>query len=143
MREQGVITRVISAKLVEVAFKKNESCAKCKLCHDVEEGMVAIESVNEIGAKRDDIVEIELPSGEFVKGSMVVFLLPVLFLIAGYLIGAALARGLGVSGWQEPVGIICALVAAGASYFAVNWYDKNIQQKEALRARITKVISPR
>ncbi|MFH1683830.1 MAG: SoxR reducing system RseC family protein [Candidatus Margulisiibacteriota bacterium] len=143
MKEQGVITKIISAKLVEVAFKKSESCAKCKLCHDVEEGMVAIESVNGINAKKDDTVEIEIPSEELVKGSLVVFLMPILFLIAGYLIGAAVIRALGLPGWQEAVGIIFALIAAGVSYFVVGWYDKNIQQKEALRATIIKVISPR
>ena len=142
MREHGVITKVISAKLVEVAFQRSAACAKCKLCHDVGEGMVAIEANNGIGAKRDDIVEIEIPSEEVVKGSMVVFLMPILFLIAGYLIGAALVRALGLPGWQEAMGIIFALIAAAASYFVVSWYDKNIQQKEALRATIIKVISP-
>lgn len=141
MREQGVITRIISSKLVEVAFQRSAACAKCKLCHDVGEGLVAIESVNGINAKKDDIVEIEIPSEELVKGSLIVFLMPILFLIAGYLIGAAGVRALGLPGWQEAAGIIFALIAAAASYFVVSWYDQNIQQKESLRATIIKVIS--
>ncbi len=143
MKEQGVVSRVISKNLVEVAFKRTEACPvpndehwygaceKCRMCHNLEEGMVGIESVNEIGAKKDDIVEIEIPSGEVVKGSLVVFLLPILFMIVGYLIGALI---------NEPVGIILSIIFLLLSFFVIRWYDKNIQQKEALRAKILRRI---
>lgn len=131
MREQGIVSKVKSKNLVEVAFKRTEACEKCQMCHNLEEGMVGIESVNEIGAKMGDIVEIEIPSGEVVKGSLVVFLLPVLFMIVGYLIGALL---------NEFVGVIGAILFLPLSFFVIRWYDKNIQQKEALRARILRVV---
>lgn len=141
MKEQGIITRLISEKLAEVALKKSEACVKCGACHDVGEGMAAIEVVNEIGAKRDDEVEIEIPSQEIVKGSVIVFLIPVFFLIAGYLIGAAFVRFIGLPNWEEVSGVICSLVFLFFSYFVIKWYDANIQRKQALRPRIIKVIS--
>ncbi|MEA3493801.1 MAG: SoxR reducing system RseC family protein [Candidatus Margulisiibacteriota bacterium] len=131
MRERGVVSRVISPKLVEVAFKRSEACEKCRMCHNLEEGMVGIESVNEISAKKDDIVEIEIPSGEVVKGSLVVFLVPILLMIFGYLLGALV---------NEFAGVINAILFLFLSFFVIRWYDKNIQQKEALRARILKII---
>ncbi len=137
MKEQGIVTRIISSRLAEVAFQRSEACAKCKACHAVGEGMMGIEAINEIGARRDDIVEIEIPSGEVVKGSIVVFLLPIFFLAAGYLLGSA------VSGGSEAAGVIFALISLALSFLAIRWYDKNIQQKEALRARILRVISSR
>lgn len=140
MKEQGIVTKIISAKLVEVAFQRSGACAKCRACHDVGEGMVGIEAVNDVSAKRDDVVEIEIPSEEVVKGSVVVFLLPIFFLVFGYLIGSALMRSIGFKGWEEGVGIIFALVSVFLSFFAIRWYDKNIQQKEALRARIVKIL---
>ena len=141
MKEQGVITRRISERLAEVALKKSEACAKCGGCRDIGEGMAAIEAVNEIGAKRNDEVEIEISSAEIVKGSVIVFLIPVFFLIAGYLIGAAFMRSIGLQEFEEAFGVVCSLAFLFFSYFAIKFYDANIQQKEALRPRITKVIS--
>jgi len=135
MKEQGVITRIISGNIVEVAFERSPACEKCKLCHDLERGMVRVEAVNNIGAKREDIVEIEIPSSEMVKGSIVVFLLPIFFLAAGYLIGSAL------SGGNEAVGVISGILFLGLSFLAIRWYDTNIQEKEALRARIIRRAS--
>ncbi|MEE8638580.1 MAG: SoxR reducing system RseC family protein [Candidatus Margulisiibacteriota bacterium] len=143
MKEQGVITRILSSKLAEVAFQRSSACAKCRACHGLGEGMVGIEAENEAGAKRDDIVEIEVPSGEMIKGSMVVFLMPILFLAVGYLMGAYLMRLVGLSRWEEGVGIVLGISAMFLSYFAIRWYDRNIAQKEALRARITKIVSSR
>ncbi|MFC1637547.1 SoxR reducing system RseC family protein [Candidatus Margulisiibacteriota bacterium] len=139
MREQGVVVRTISARLAEVAFQKSLACAKCGLCHDAGEGMAGIEAVNDVGAKRDDIVEVEIPSDEVVKGSMVVFLLPVFFLIGGYLGGSFLIRLAGQIAWEESGGVIFALIFLGLSFFAIKWYDKNVQQKQALRARIVRI----
>ena len=132
MREQGIVTKVVSGKIVEVALKRSEACEKCKLCHDVGQGMVGIEAVNEVGAKREDVVEIEIPSAELVKGSLVVFLLPIFFLVVGYLVGVNLAG--------EIAGVICSLIFLFLSFYVIKWYDKNIQQKESLRARIIKLI---
>jgi sigma-E factor negative regulatory protein RseC len=137
VREQGIVTKIISGNLVEVAFQRTEACEKCKLCHDLERGMVGVEAVNDIGARRDDVVEIDIPSGEMVKGSIVVFLIPIFFLVVGYLIGSAL------SGGNDVVGVISGVVFLGLSFLAIRWYDKNVQEKEALHSRLLKVISPR
>lgn len=143
MKEQGVITKIISPKLVEVAFQRSEACKNCRMCHDVGEGMVGIEASNEPGAKRGDIVEIEIPSSEVVKGSIVVFLIPVLMLIVGYLFGAFIARLFGGQAWQEIFGFLGALIFLFFSIFIIKWYDINIQQREALRAKVVRIISMR
>lgn len=136
MREQGIVTKIISAKLVEVAFQRSEACAKCRACHDMEEGMVGIEALNDVGAKRDDIVEIDIPTEEVVKGSVVVFLFPIFFLIFGYLLGSYLIRLIGLPGWEEGFGALFGIVFLGLSFYVIRWYDKNVRQREVLRARI-------
>lgn len=141
MREQGVVTRLVSSHLAEVAFQRSEACAKCRLCHALEEGMMAVEAENEAGARRDDTVEIEIPSAEMVKGSMVVFLIPIFFLGFGYLLGALMMRSLGWLGWEEAVGVVFAITALVLSFYAVRWYDRNVEEKQALRPRIVRVLA--
>ena len=141
MKEEGIVTRIISGKLVEVAFRRSEACAKCRACHDLEGGMMGIEVVNEVGAKREDVVEIEIPSEEVVRGSIMLFLLPIFFLITGYLVGSYFMRMLGFQGWEEGFGVISGLLFLALSFYGLNWYDKNIRQRESLRARIIKVVT--
>jgi sigma-E factor negative regulatory protein RseC len=140
VKEQGILTKVISGKVVEVAFSKSSACAGCGACREIGQNMVGVEAINEIGAKVQDLVEIEIPSGEVVKSSMVVYLLPVLMLIVGYLIGAAGARWMGSETLSEVSGIMFAIVFLIASFFVVRWYDKNIETKSALRAKIIRKI---
>ena len=140
MREQGIITKIISGKIVEVAFKRSDACAKCRLCHDVAEGMTAIEAIDAIGARIDDIVEIEIPSEEVVKSSLLIFLMPIFFLIGGYLVSAALMRAMGIAEAFEAISVVAALAAFAASFYVVRWYDKRVEQKAALRAKIIKIL---
>lgn len=142
MKEQGILTRVISGKLVEVAFSKSSACAGCDACREMGQNMVGVEALNEIGAKLQEIVEVEIPTGEVIKGSLVVYLLPVFFMIGGYLIGAAVARLAGFEERAEMFGIPLSLIFLMISFFVVRWYDKNIAQKEACRAKIIRVVVP-
>ena len=102
---------------------------------------MGIEVVNEVGAKREDVVEIEIPSEEVVRGSIMLFLLPIFFLITGYLVGSYFMRMLGFQGWEEGFGVISGLLFLTLSFYGLNWYDKNIRQRESLRARIIKVVT--
>ncbi|OGC23300.1 hypothetical protein A2291_06530 [candidate division WOR-1 bacterium RIFOXYB2_FULL_42_35] len=142
MREQGIVDKLVAGNIVEVAFKRTAACEKCQLCHNLPENMVGIEAVNEIGAKQGDIVELEIPGQEIVKGSLVVFILPILFLVVGYLLASTLLNLLGLARLVDALAIISGLLCFGLSFYVIKWYDKNIQQKQSLRAHILRVIPP-
>ena len=143
MREQGVITRVISKNLVEVACQRSEACKNCGACHDIGENMMAIEAVDHIQAKKDDVVEFDIPSAELVKSSFVVFIVPIIFLMIGYLLTIKALPLVGLVETGEWPAILGGLLFLVASYFAINWYDRRVQLKESSRARLIRVISPR
>src|SRR5512133_2316910 len=90
MREQGVVTRVIAPGRVELTLQASAACDKCGVCHRNTEGGVTIEANGDAGIKDGDIVEIEISTGGVVTASFVVYLLPVFFLIAGYVFGSTL-----------------------------------------------------
>jgi len=143
VREQGVITRVISADLVEVACQRSEACAKCKACHDVGENMMAIEAVNRIKAGKDDVVEFDLSSSELVKSSLIVFIVPIIFLMIGYLLTIKALPLVGLVEAGEWPAVLGGLLFLAVSYLVINWYDRRLQLTEAGRARLIRVISSR
>jgi sigma-E factor negative regulatory protein RseC len=142
MKERGVVTKIVSDGLVEVAFPKNEQCAHCCLCHEGRGGVMGIEVLNVLGAKLNDRVEVEISSEELIRGSMIVFLLPVFFLVGGYFSSSLLLNSLGFIGWDDVVGVAFAMFFLGLSFYFIKWYGKCIERKEVLRARIAKIIAP-
>lgn len=141
MRERGVVTRVIAPGQVEVTIQASVACDKCGVCHRNAEGAVAVEATDASGAKGGDGVEIEISTEGVVAASFVVYLLPVFFLIAGYVFGSTLISFFHIRISDEAGGIVGSLLFLAASFGVVRWYDASVRRKGTLRARVTKVIS--
>jgi sigma-E factor negative regulatory protein RseC len=141
MREQGVVTRVIPPDVVEVSLQASQACGRCGACHPASEGRVGIEAVTVSGVKTGDAVEIEISTGGVVATSFVVYLLPVFFLIAGYILGSMLAGffAIGISG--ETGGIGGAILLFAISFGIIRWYDRDVRRRGTLRARVTRIIT--
>jgi len=139
MLEQGVVRKIISPDTVEVSLKKTESCHKCRACNDDGAGAVSIEAGNAAGAKVGDCVEIEIPTGGVVAASSIVYLLPIAFLLAGYLCGSLWSRFFYDSD-SEGLGVLCALAFLAASFVAVRHYDRRVRRRGSLRAQVLRIL---
>jgi sigma-E factor negative regulatory protein RseC len=140
MREQGVVSRIVSPGIVEVVFRTSEACKGCCACHRDAEGKASLDAAAFAGVKTGDLVEVEIPTGEVVTASFVVYLLPVLSLIAGYLVGSALAGLFHGRFSGETVGMVCAFIFFAFSFLGVRWYDGHILRKGTLQARVTGIL---
>jgi sigma-E factor negative regulatory protein RseC len=140
MREQGIVTRVIPPDVVEISLPASEACGRCGACHPDAEGRVGIEAVAVSGVKIGDAVEIEISTGGVVKTSFMVYLLPIVFLIAGYMLGSALTDFFSISVPGETGGILGALFLLTASFWVVRRYDRHIRSRGTLRARVIRIL---
>ena len=139
MLEQGVVRKIISPDLVEISLKKKESCHKCRACNDDGAEAVSIEAGNAARARIGDCVEIEISTRGVVAASSIVYLLPIAFLLAGYLCGSIWSRFF-YNGNSESPGIVCALAFLAASFMVVRSYDRGIRRKGSLRAQVLRVL---
>jgi sigma-E factor negative regulatory protein RseC len=140
MREWGVVTRVIPPDAVEVSLEASEACTRCGACHPDTKGRVGIEAVGIPGVKTGDVVEIEISTGGVVATSFVVYLLPVFFLIAGYISGSVLAGLFSIRVSGEMGGIIGAILFCVASFGVIRWYDRDVRRRGTLRARVNRIL---
>jgi len=140
MREQGVVRKVISRETVEISVEKSASCHQCKACRDTEGEVAFIEAVNAAGAKEGDLVEIDISTRGVVVVSSVVYLLPIAFLMAGYLSGSLLTRFF-YNSHSEGLSVLSALIFLAASFMAVRYYDRRMQRRGGLRARVLRVTT--
>jgi len=141
MREQGVVARVISPGIVEISLEPSEACGRCGACHRGGAGAASLEAVDALGVKKGDIVEIEISTRGVVSASFVVYLLPLVFLIAGYGIGSMTAAFTPLPFSGEAAGIAGAVLLFAVSFIVIRWYDRGVSRRGTLRAAVTKVLS--
>jgi sigma-E factor negative regulatory protein RseC len=140
MREQGFVTRVIPPDVVEISLPASEACGRCGACHSNAEGRVGIEAVAISGVKIGDAVEIEISTGGVVKTSFMVYLLPIVFLIAGYMFGSAMTDLFSIPVSGETGGILGALFLLTVSFWVVRRYDRHVRRRGTLRARVVRIL---
>jgi sigma-E factor negative regulatory protein RseC len=140
MLEQGVVTRVIPPDAVEVSLQASEACGRCGACHPASKGRLCIEAVAVPGVKTGDAVELEISTRGVIATSFVVYLLPIVFLIVGYIFGSVLAGFFSIQVSGETGGIFGAILFCAVSFGVIRWYDRDVRRRGTLRARVTRIL---
>ena len=97
----------------QVAYLRQSACSgdchKCSGCGAVEQTML-FEARNPIGAKPGELVVVESQSGPVLKAAAVLYMLPLVLFIAGYLLGMQWKLGglIGALAFALSIGIVVA-----------------------------------
>jgi sigma-E factor negative regulatory protein RseC len=140
MKEQGVVVEVRGAAAI-VRLEEQGGCSSCSSAGacKAEAGGRLLEAENRIGAKAGDHVEVELSGGSFITASLVVYMVPVLFLFAGAFLagryGPSLYGGISVDAWQALGGVLFLVVSA----LGLRMYDM-LARRGPNRAVISRVL---
>jgi len=128
MKEKGKVIKIENDGTALLEFAAGSACKKCGACMMTGEGKAVTRAKNGIGAKVGDIVEAEIRPSSVIWSSFLIFIVPVIALIAGYLIGDA--QGLGIAG--AIIGLILAFIGVGI-------YDRTLKKKDALACEIVNI----
>ena len=93
-------------------------CHKCSGCGAVEQTMI-FTARNPIGARPGDIVTVESATGPVLKAAAVLYMLPLMLFIAGYLVGMQWNLGALIGGLAFVLSIVLIIV-----------YDRLVMQKK-------------
>ncbi|WP_408955739.1 SoxR reducing system RseC family protein [Natroniella sp. ANB-PHB2] len=83
-----VLETLESEKKVKVEVRRHSSCGKCGKCDERNSMMLVIN--NSLAAKKGDMVVLEIQENDLLSAALMVYLVPLIGLIAGYLLGGAL-----------------------------------------------------
>jgi len=123
MLERGKVVEVLAGQKARVSFKSSAACVQCGIC--VRSGeKVWLTVRNEAGARTGDEVEVEIPVQNVFWGSFQIFILPIIALILGYLIG----------------GVLWAFIFLGLSFVLLWAYDRFYRSSKTA-CKIIKVVS--
>lgn len=126
MKEYGTAIKV-QGRTVTVSVRRTAACDRCGRCShpDIvfgDNGTLIVEAVPIGEVKPGDVVELEMDTGEFLKASFLIWMLPLVSAGAGFGLGYLIGRSTGNGGlW----GSVFALFSAALSFLWLHEYDKS------------------
>ena len=138
--EEGIITKVYSSTAWVKCAKSAacESCSAKSFCNTAGNDDVEVEAINTVGAKVDDRVTISFETSSLLKVTFLVYMIPVLFLILGVVIGDKIASILNYD--QSIFSVLGGFLFLFAAYFFVKLKGNELSKKDAYQPKIIRIL---
>ena len=136
MTQTAQIKRTFPNGTAQVAVVRQGACAhncsECGGCMTAAQPTVTALAENTVGAKEGELVVVETENAQLMGIIAFVYLVPMVLLIAGYLVAQALGF---TQGWC----ILAAIAAFALSLLLVVALDRRVKKRKALQFRIVAV----
>lgn len=146
LEETGIVTGLKANGFAFVRTTGGEGCGSCGCrgaCQALGGGTERkITALNRAGATVGDQVLITTGSGSFLKASFVVYLLPILALILGSVIGEKYGAQIWAAADPETVSVLVGLLCLGVSFMVIRLFNRRLSQNQEYYPVIEKVIHP-
>ncbi|MBD3366823.1 MAG: hypothetical protein GF405_01460 [Candidatus Eisenbacteria bacterium] len=137
MKEIGCVVSVKDDAAV-VAMPMSGACEKCGMCMMSGDGReVMVLAKNDAGAGDGDTVEIEITAGRVVASAFLIYMVPVVMTIIGFLVGNAITGG----AEDSVLPIVMAIVFLVVAFVAVGLYDMRLRKAERREASVLRILS--
>ncbi|MDD3926579.1 MAG: SoxR reducing system RseC family protein [bacterium] len=130
MVEHGTVIRV-EGDFALVEFRRGSECARCGLCQSSPAGTAVMLCRNSLKAVVGDAVKVEIGSVQLLRGSAVVYLLPLLIMFIGYALGSRIS---------ENAGVLVSVLALLLTFTAIRWYSR--RHGLSLTSEIIEITEP-
>jgi len=143
--EEGIVIRVgFSTAWVKAA--KSAACESCSakgFCDTAagSDDTVEIEAINVVGANVNDRVTISFGTSSLLKVAFLVYMIPVLFLIMGTVLGDKLASIFNYN--QSFFSVVVGLFFLVISFFFVKIKGNKMSKKNEYKPKIIKILKQR
>ena len=140
--QEGVVTKVDSST-AWVKCTKSAACESCKakgFCDTMggSDDDVEVEAINAAKAKVDDRVTISFETSSLLKVSFLVYMVPVLLLILGVVIGDKIAP---IFNYDRSIfSMLVGLLFLLAAFFFVKTKGKELSKKDAYKPKIIRIL---
>ena len=122
-REKGEVI-ALKGREVYVRLGAGEKCSKCGICSSDGKGGMILRAVTDESLKPGDKVYVFLKPAVMIKSAIVLYLLPLVFLVIGYFVGTYVAKLLGVPRSNEALPALFSLGLCGLSFLIIFLYDR-------------------
>jgi len=144
MQETGTVTESKENGLALVRATGGEACGSCG-CRGACQGLGGgaereVTAINRAGATVGDQVLLTIGAGSFLKASFVVYLLPILALVIGSVIGQKYSARIWATGNPETVAVLAGLFCLVVSFILIRLFNTRFSQSQRYYPVIERVI---
>jgi len=140
--EEGTITKVVEDK-AWVKVRRSAMCDACNCqsaCSTIGPGeIMEAEALNSANGKEGDRVLIKIPSKSIWKISFILYMIPVIFLISGTVIGMKLAKNYSLK--PELGALLLGVTACIFSYFLIKLFAKQVKKNKEYTPEVIKILN--
>lgn len=124
--------------MLGVVFERPEACAHCGGCLHKHCSRVQIKGDAEIG----DTVDVDMPDGEVVKASALMYIVPVCAFLLGLLLAWLVYRGGTIRMAEDLFYSVCGVLACAVGLGMVWVVDKKLRKAQKWQPRVVAVHKP-
>jgi positive regulator of sigma E activity len=125
---------------VDVRVSRTDACASCSHCTKVDkDGMVITDVRNDMDAVEGDQVEVEIPPGTDIRAGVYAYILPVVALLLGYLVGFTIGK---LAGWDADLtGAVLAILGVAAGMLGMRSRARKVLSSDRFRPRVHAIMA--
>lgn len=139
MREIGKVADIKDNTAI-IKIQRRSSCGSCTACGmKKDQNEILIPVANDLGARLGDWVELELKSISILKASTIAYVIPLIALIIGVVVGYALAEQLSQD--TELYGAIGGIILTILSFVAIRVVDPLLNKKGDYTLKMISIIN--
>ena len=139
--EQGVVLRTdVDAAWVKTT--RSSACQGCtarKSCHSLSGSQeMEVKALNVAGAREGDRIVLSFETRSLLKATFLIYVFPIIFLIAGAALGQALTTVMAIS--SSALSVLLGFVFFLTALFIIKARANKMARKKAYQPKITKIL---
>lgn len=141
IEETGTVSR-IDGNMASVLVQKKSACDGCSIegaCKATQAGM-EIEALNVVHAKVGQRVKIIMTTGEYLKGTMIVYGIPLIVFIAGAILGKNLGEKHFTDMNSDIIAAAAGFISLVLSLLGVRIWSRRMEAKAEYKPVIEEII---
>lgn len=141
MKQTGLVVELVDNK-AKIRMQRHTACGDCGACQvGPNQLKLVLEAENVVGAKPGDMVEVDMETLDFLSAAIVIYLYPLIALIAGIFGGFYGSLALGFSeNAAQGIGAVLGLTAAALTYVLIRLNEKKLQGMKKYKPVISSII---
>jgi sigma-E factor negative regulatory protein RseC len=131
----------IQGNTVRVKLDAKQACAHCGVCSKVSNspGEMVVDAYAAEPVKKGDKVVLVMGNGMIIKSAFIVYMVPLIALIAGYYLGRQLMELLNFTLKGELFPALFGFFLLALSFLGIRWYDRRKKDDSRFRVSVRKI----
>ena len=141
-QEEGLVANIGEDGWAQVVTDRRDACDDCGASHCcasfVSSSKMVIKALNRAGAGVGDLVSVSLKTAAVVQSAAIFYMVPILGLICGAVVGGSLSQRLPIS--ETASAIVFSFVGLSLGFLITALFSKRMSARNGLTPVITRII---